>query len=128
MPRSSTSLIGQGASTEEFQSIAHPSQPNYLALLSGSTQGVLDDSVHTVSAPSLFDQLETAGKTWRVAAENVPDGCFDGATAEGGRDGPGTYVRKHDPAISFPSISGDPARCASIGDLSASRRAPPTSS
>lgn len=110
-------LAAQGASTEEYQAIAHPSQPNYLALMSGSTQGILDNEVHTFDAPSLFDQIDAAGKTWRVAAENVPDGCFDGATASGGRDGAGTYARKHEPAVSFQSIAADPARCARIGDL-----------
>ena len=110
-------LTTQGSSMEEYQAIAHPSQPNYLALMSGSNQGILDNEVHTIDAPSLFDQLEAAGKTWRVAAENVPDGCFAGATASGGPDGDGTYARKHDPAISFRSIATDPARCARIGDL-----------
>ena len=111
-------LAAQGASTEQYQAIGHPSQPNYVALVSGSTQGILDDGVHTIDAPSLFDQLETAGKTWHVAAENLPDGCFDGANASGGRDGDGTYARKHEPAITFQSISSDPVRCAHIGDLS----------
>ena len=30
---------------------------------------------------------------------------FEGPTAEGGRDGPGTYERKHEPAISFISTA-----------------------
>ena len=92
--------------------------PNYLALWSGSTQGVLDDGVHDLDAPTVADQLEAAGRTWRVYAEHVPAGCFRGATASGGRDGPGTYARKHEPAISFVAVSRDAARCARISDLS----------
>lgn len=111
-------LIAKGAVTEAYQGVAHPSQPNYLALVSGSTQGILDNEAHTVDAPTVFDQLEAAGLDWRVAAEDVPGGCFEGATASGGADGPGTYARKHEPAITFRSISSDPARCARIVDFS----------
>jgi hypothetical protein len=101
-----------------YQGVAHPSEPNYLALVSGSTQGVTDDGVHNIGAATVFDQLEQAGRSWAVYAENVPSGCFKGATADGGPDGSGTYARKHEPAISFTGVSGNPARCARITDLS----------
>lgn len=112
-------LIGRYGLAESFQGLAHPSQPNYLGLVSGSTNGVTDDNPHDVTAPTLFDQLEQAGRSWRVFAENVPEGCYLGATATDGRDGTGTYARKHEPAISFTSISGNPSRCADIQDLTA---------
>ncbi len=111
------SLISKYGLAQSYQGVAHPSQPNYIALVSGSTNGVTDDEPHDVDAPTLFDQLEQAGRTWRVFAENVPGGCFTGASATGGRDGTGTYARKHEPAISFSSISGTPSRCANIQDL-----------
>jgi hypothetical protein len=101
-----------------YTGVAHPSEPNYMALFSGSTQGVQDDGVHEISAPTLADQVEASGRDWRVYAQNVPPGCFTGAVASGGVDGPGTYARKHEPAISFTSISGNPARCARIQDFS----------
>jgi acid phosphatase len=111
-------LMSQGALAADYQAVAHPSQPNYLALFSGSTQSVIDDDVHDLSAPTLADQLEAAGRTWRVFAENLPAaGCFTGATSQGGPDGPGVYVRKHNPAISFTSISGSAERCANIRPL-----------
>ncbi len=102
----------------DYNGVAHPSEPNYIALVSGSTQGVTDDGVHDIGARTVFDQLEQARLTWAVYAENVPSGCFTGATAHDGPDGSGTYVRKHNPAISFTAISGDPARCSHITDLS----------
>lgn len=108
-------LIDRYGLATSYQAVAHPSQPNYIALFSGSTHDVLDDEVHDVVAANLGDQLEAAGKTWRVFAENLPaDGCFTGAEAEDGPDGVGLYVRKHDPAMSFTSISSAPARCANI--------------
>jgi hypothetical protein len=103
---------------EAYQAVAHPSQPNYLALFSGSTQGVTDNARHDIDAPTIADQLEAAGRSWRVYAENVPTGCFTGLTADGGPDGSGTYARKHEPAISFTSISGSPTRCDNIKPMS----------
>jgi hypothetical protein len=113
------SLIARGAVATGYGAIAHPSQPNYLALFSGDTQGVTDDNVHDLSAPNLADQLGAHSRRWSVTAENLPGSSFTGATATDGRDGPGTYVRKHEPAISFTSISQDPARRANIHDLMA---------
>jgi phosphatidylinositol-3-phosphatase len=111
-------LAARYGQATDYHGVARPSQPNYLALVSGSTQGISDDRVHDVDAPTLFDQLEAAGHSWRVFAENVPSGCFRGDSARNGADGPGTYARKHEPAISFTSISGTPGRCARIGNLS----------
>jgi phosphatidylinositol-3-phosphatase len=104
---------------DAYQAVAHPSQPNYLALFSGSTQGVTDNARHDLDAPTIADQLAAAGRSWRVYAENVPTGCFEGLTADGGTDGSGTYARKHEPAISFTSISSSPSRCANIQPMSA---------
>jgi hypothetical protein len=102
---------------ERYAAVASPSQPNYIALVSGSTHGITDNEPHDVTAPTLFDQLDGAGRTWRVFAENVPPGCYRDPFADDGRDGDGRYARKHEPAISFTGISGDPARCAGIVDL-----------
>lgn len=113
-----SSLAHQYALASNYHGVDHPSQPNYMALFSGSTQGIGDDSVYNVDAPNVADQLEHAGLSWRVYAENMPPGCFVGASAKGGADGDGTYVRKHNPAISFSSISRDPQRCANITDFS----------
>jgi phosphatidylinositol-3-phosphatase len=113
------SLIKKGGLATGYHAISRPSQPNYIALFSGDVHDIDDDNEHNIDAPNLADQLEAKGKSWSVTAENVPSGCFTGATAKGGRDGPGTYARKHEPAISFVSISEDPARCAHIHDLTA---------
>ena len=101
----------------DYHGVARPSQPNYLALISGSTQGVKDDDVHQLDARTLLDQLDATGHTWRVFAENVPSGCYLGASARNGPDGEGAYARKHEPAISFVSVSRNPARCGRIGNL-----------
>ena len=112
-------LARRGALATNYHSVGRPSQPNYLALVRGSTQGVADDGVHDLDAMTLADHLEAKGRSWAVSAENLPAGCFTGQNASGGTDGPGTYVRKHQPFISFTSVSGNAARCAShLHDLS----------
>jgi len=113
------SLAGRYGLATNYTAIGHPSQPNYIALASGSTDGVTDDGNHDISARSIFDQLDGSGRTWRVAAQNDRPGCNASATASAGQDGPGTYARKHNPAISFTSISRDPTRCSRITDLHA---------
>jgi phosphatidylinositol-3-phosphatase len=111
-------LIRRYGLAARYHAVAHPSQPNYLALFSGSTQRVTDDGVHHLAATNLADQLEDHGRTWRVFAQNVPLGCFTGTSASGGADGRGSYARKHEPAISFVDIASDPVRCRNIADFS----------
>ena len=40
----------------KYTGVAHPSQPNYLAAISGSTSGVYDDNDVTLHARNLVDQ------------------------------------------------------------------------
>jgi phosphatidylinositol-3-phosphatase len=100
-----------------YTAISHPSEPNYIALVSGSTNGVTNDGTYDLQGPSVFDQVDASGRTWQVAAQNNPGDCYARAIASGGADGPGTYVRKHNPAISFVSISRNPSLCARIGNF-----------
>ena len=111
-------LIAHYGLATRYHAVTHPSEPNYLALFSGSTQGVTDDAVHHISALNLVDQLEAKGHTWAVFAENVPLECYRSGYASGGPDGPGTYARKHEPAIIFTDIARNATRCARITDFS----------
>jgi phosphatidylinositol-3-phosphatase len=105
-----------------YYATSHPSEPNYIALVAGSTLGVTTDGVYDLSKPSLFSQMAHARLGWRVYAQNDLGGCFTGVTTSGGRDGPGaagSYARKHNPAISFTSVAGDPSQCRNIQPLRA---------
>jgi len=55
------SLVDNGALFTDYQGITNPSQPNYLALYSGSTQGVTDNRTYFFDQPTLGGQLEAAG-------------------------------------------------------------------
>jgi phosphatidylinositol-3-phosphatase len=114
------SLFGRYGLATQMHAVAHPSEPNYIALVSGGTQGVRDDGVYNLDAPNLFDQIEAAGRTWHVYAQGFPGACSGAAKTDEVADGPGKagdYARKHNPAISFTAISGSPSRCANITGL-----------
>jgi acid phosphatase len=112
-------LIARYGLADNYHAVVHGSQPNYLALFSGGLQGVSGNKLVSLSAKNIADQLDAAGMSWRVYAQNVPGDCYAGATATGGRDGAGTYARKHEPAISFHDISSSSTRCANIQDFTA---------
>jgi hypothetical protein len=93
-----------GLMTQSY-AIAHPSLPNYLALTSGSTQGVDSDCTDcVVSARNIVDQLQRAGITWGAYLEDFPSRCFEGAQSGG-------YAKKHNPFAYYSDIAGSPSRC-----------------
>jgi hypothetical protein len=98
-----------------YTGVAHPSLPNYLALVSGSTHGIRSDcTACTVSSRNLADTLEEAGLSWKVYAEGLPRPGFTGSFA-------GRYVKRHVPFLYFRDVLADPARrrnVASLGRLS----------
>ncbi len=57
-------LAGRGAIFANAFALTHPSQPNYLALFSGSTQDVTDNGFHMFHGPTLAGQLHAANKTF----------------------------------------------------------------
>ena len=69
------SLAAQGASFTDYHAITHPSQPNYFALFSGSTQGFIDDtpSFNRIAATSLGGQLIGAGLNFGGYSEDLPE-------------------------------------------------------
>jgi hypothetical protein len=101
-------LAKAGTLLTNFRGVTHPSQPNYIAMVGGSTLGVSGNGSANLSAKNLADLLEAKGLSWHVYAENFPGRCFSGSTSSGG------YARKHNPFMSFTDITKNPARCANI--------------
>jgi hypothetical protein len=104
-------LAGQGANFTRFSAETHPSQANYIALTSGSLQGVKGDGKYNLGVRHIADLLEEGGHTWKVYAEGYPGGCYLGTTK-------GRYARKHNPFISYVNIQRSPARCANVVNAS----------
>jgi phosphatidylinositol-3-phosphatase len=93
-----------GVATNSY-GVRHPSLPNYIALISGSTQGITNDCTDcSANGPNLADQLEHAHRTWGAYLEGLPAPCARPATA-------GRYAKKHDPFAYVDAIAADPSRC-----------------
>jgi hypothetical protein len=93
------SLAQQCGLATNFFAETHPSLPNYIAMTSGSTQGIADDnppSSHPLSVSSIFSQL--AGD-WRSLQESMPSAC----------DLPdsGLYAVRHNPAAYYTNVRAE---------------------
>jgi hypothetical protein len=92
------SLAATGAVFTESFAVTHPSQPNYLALFSGSTHGITDDSCpHTFATPNLASELAAAKYSFAGYSEGLPEPGFTGCSS-------GSYARKHSPWVNFANV------------------------
>jgi len=117
-----------------FYGEVHPSEGNYVAMISGDTYGIHDDDAfycrphlfdlrhcpysllpgyanHTINALQIGDQLERVHLTWKGYFENIPS---SGSLAPSGSDTPGQnvpfYASKHNGFLNFRSIQTDAVR------------------
>ncbi|HJQ01478.1 MAG TPA: alkaline phosphatase family protein [Jatrophihabitans sp.] len=91
------SLAAGGALFTESFAITHPSEPNYLALFSGSTHGLTSDACpHTYTTQNLGSELIRAGRSFAGYSESMPSTGYTGCSSGG-------YARKHNPWVDFPS-------------------------
>ena len=96
------SIASQCGVATNFYAESHPSLPNYIAMTSGSPQGITDDgspSEHPLSVPSIFQQL---GRGWRALADAMPANC---ALSNSGQ-----YAVRHNPATYFTNVRSQCAR------------------
>ncbi|HEY5272420.1 MAG TPA: alkaline phosphatase family protein [Acidimicrobiales bacterium] len=80
-----------------YHAVTHPSLPNYLALTSGTTDGITDDaepSSHHVRTANIFSELDG---NWRALEESMPVAC-DKVTS-------GSYAARHDPAVYYADLA-----------------------
>jgi acid phosphatase len=84
-------LARHGALATHYYAVTHPSLPNYLALTTGSTQGVTSDcnSCDTFAA-SMAGQLTAADVSWKAYFESIPGRGFEGR-------GAGDYTKHYNP-------------------------------
>lgn len=97
----------------QYYAITHPSLPNYIALISGDTQGYTKNCTNCpVSATNLADLIEQSGRSWMTYQESMPDDCA-------ASDPDKQYVVRHNPFMYFTSIVNDKERCiAHVEELS----------
>ena len=92
-------LAANGALMTQSYAETHPSEPNYLALFSGSTFGLTSDAcpVDAGSAPNLGAELLAAGYTFAGFSEDLPAVGSPACAA-------GKYARKHVPWANFTNV------------------------
>ena len=79
---------------------SHPSLPNYIAMTSGSTQGITDDSgpgSHPLNVPNIFAQLPAGGS--RSLEESMPSNCD--------KSNSGNYAVRHNPEVYYTNLGTD---------------------
>src|SRR3989441_9706100 len=101
-----TQLADNYSFSEGWASITNPSQPNYIAILGGSTFGVTGAVNHpNLNHPTMVDILENTSKTWKAFAQDASGtGCS--LNPPRGED--------HFPFLSYTTITGSSARCANL--------------
>src|SRR6266540_1242226 len=90
-----------------YTGVSHPSEPNYVALLGGSTFGYSGDSYccFQLSSPNLVDRFESAGLVWKAYAED--------ASGSGTCNFMPPRAGDHFPFIDFTDMK-TPSRCADM--------------
>ncbi len=97
-------LAKQNVLLTNFYAEAHPSLPNYLAVIGGDTFGITSDCTNCfINQPSLPDLIAASGRTWKTYQEDLPSPCFVGSS--------GQYVQKHDPFMYFDPVRSNSLSC-----------------
>ncbi|KAH8891789.1 phosphoesterase [Thozetella sp. PMI_491] len=102
-----------GVTLTNYHAITHPSQPNYVAAVGASTHGVLLDTFTRIGADTktIVDLLDDKGVSWSVYQEDMPYSGFE-ADFVNQQNGANDYVRKHNPLMSYDSVTQDYNRLA----------------
>lgn len=112
--------INQAARTyglaTNYTGVTHPSQPNYIAVTSGSTNGVVNDNDITIDVPNIVDQLESHHLSWKGYNQSYFAGGNTNKLAHSA--GNQLYERKHNPFVSYLDVQSNPSRMARVVDLS----------
>lgn len=94
-------LAESGVYLANYHAVAEHSQPNYVAVVSGSAEGVIDNSPVRLERAHLGQKLSS----WMAYAEGYPAGTCDL------KGSIGQYARKHVPFLSFADVQDDKALC-----------------
>jgi hypothetical protein len=107
-----TSLAHKYGMAANYYGVTHPSEPNYVAAISGSNWGINDDRpTNTYNHLNIVDQLEAHHLSWAAYMETMPSAGFTGTQYPANA---ALYVNKHNPFVLFDDIRSNPARLAKI--------------
>ena len=92
------SLAKKGALFTNSHAITHPSEPNYMAITSGSTYGLSSDVCpFTTSKANIGSELIAAKLSYADYSESMPSRGYERCTN-------GEYGRKHNPAANYTDL------------------------
>jgi acid phosphatase len=92
-------LSKKGTLFNQSFGVTHPSQPNYLALFSGSTQGINSNTCPLeLKSGNLANALLAKNLSFTSYAESLPQVGFEGCVAE-------AYMRKHNPVSNWKNLA-----------------------
>jgi hypothetical protein len=94
-------LASSNAVATQYFANTHPSIGNYFMLTTGQTITNDDAFGGTVSADNIARELTSAGKSWRVYAENLPSTGYTGGDVY-------PYLKHHNPFAYFTDVIGTP--------------------
>lgn len=108
-----TGLASHYAEATNYYGVTHPSQPNYVAAITGQLDITRMNDVATnhYDWPNLVDQLESHGKSWGAYMDSLPYAGYTGATAPGAT---ALYTNKHNPFVLMDDVLSSPSRLANI--------------
>ena len=92
------SLATDYASATAWSGVEHPSQPNYIDIVSGANQSCTSDNcvgAGAYSARDLGGQLNSSSIPWTAYMETMPSACYTGSSFGS------LYVLKHNPFVVF---------------------------
>lgn len=106
-------LATKWAYASNYYATTHPSLPNYLSLIGGSTYSITSDCTNCfVNAPNLPTELSQHAVSWAAYMESVPSNCYLSPYAPSG-----LYAGKHDPFVYYENIRNSKSLCANIKPL-----------
>jgi acid phosphatase len=92
-------LAKRGVLFTNSYAVTHPSQPNYLALFSGTTHGISSDACPLdLRGENLASELIAHGLSFASYSESIPQAGYEGCMY-------GAYRRKHNPAANWKELA-----------------------
>lgn len=91
-------LAKRGMLFTQSYGVTHPSQPNYLALFTGTTRAIASDVCPLeLGGDNLAGALQEKGSSFSSYAESMPETGYEGCIY-------GAYMRKHNPLANWKAL------------------------
>lgn len=101
-------LAKSAALARNYTGVTHPSLPNYVALIAGSTMKLRGDNpAQSFGGATLASQLEDRQLTWRAYMQGLPSVGSNAPYAA-------LYGKKHNPFMLNADIANDPKRAGNV--------------